>query len=173
MPLVIVFVILNVNICCNWSSQCLENVWTTLIYFVMYVENLQWKLKDSPTSRIEKAYELYFGCKVGNEDQPWVPHVCWVTCASNRKWLQGSRQSLPFAFWRQQNDHIREYYFCVNNVKGFSAKYKHGVQYPKLPSAIHQGLMTFSTFQSSQGRGQLMMKARGASQTTGMKLQSL
>ena len=80
--LFIVCVSLNVNICSIWSSQCLENVWTPLRCFVMYVEHLQWKLKDRLTPRIKKGYKLYFGCKFGDEDKLWVRHICWVTCAS-------------------------------------------------------------------------------------------
>jgi hypothetical protein len=38
--------------------------------------------------------------------------------------------------WREQKDHITPCYFCLNNVKGFYAKAKHGIQYPNLPSAI-------------------------------------
>jgi len=56
-----------------------------------------------------------------------------------RKWFQGSRQSLPFAVpmdWREQNDHIRECYFCLTNVKCFSTKSKYVVQYLNLPSTI-------------------------------------
>jgi len=91
---------LNANIRCIWSSQCLENVWTILICFVMYVENLQWKTKDRITPRIKKAYKLYFCCKFWDEDKPWAPHICWGTCASKlRKWLQNSRQSFPSAWY--------------------------------------------------------------------------
>jgi hypothetical protein len=46
---------------------------------------------------------------------------------------------MPFAVpsvWREPKDHIRDCYFCLVNVKCFSAKSKHGVQYPILPSAI-------------------------------------
>jgi len=46
---------------------------------------------------------------------------------------------MPFAVpmgWREQNDHIKECYFSLTNVKDFSAKFKHVVQYPNLPSKI-------------------------------------
>jgi hypothetical protein len=124
-------------------SKC---VWTTPICFVMYMENLQWKIKQGLTPRINKVYELYFGCKFGDEDKPWVPHFCRVTCASKRKWLQGSRPSVPFAVptvWCEQKNHIRDCYYCLTNVKYSSAKSKHVAQYPNLPSALrtvpHEG----------------------------------
>jgi hypothetical protein len=44
----------------------------------MYVENLQRNLEDSLIYRIKDVYELYFGCKVVDEDKPWILHICWV-----------------------------------------------------------------------------------------------
>jgi hypothetical protein len=89
---------------------------------------------------VKKAYELHFGCNVGDQDKPWAPHINCGTCASKiRKWLQGSRPSMPFALqtvWSEQPYHIRECDFCLTNVKGFSAKSKHGIQYPYLSLAV-------------------------------------
>jgi hypothetical protein len=57
-----------------------------------------------------------------------------------KKWLQDSQPSMPFAilvmYAPEQNDHIRACYFCLTNVRGFSAISKHGIQYLNLPSAI-------------------------------------
>jgi hypothetical protein len=81
---------------------------------------------------------------------------------------------MPFPIqtvWREQPYHIRECDFCLTNVKGFSAKSKHGIEYLNLPLAAQQSLVTVSPFQSPQVIGPLMMKARTASQTTGMELQ--
>jgi hypothetical protein len=56
------------------------------------------------TPLIEKAYELYFGCKTGDQDKPWAPHIVCANCAVYlRGWLKGS--SMPFAVpvvWREQ-----------------------------------------------------------------------
>jgi hypothetical protein len=35
------------------------------------------------TPLVKKAYDLYFGCKVGDQDRLWAPHVCCGTCARN------------------------------------------------------------------------------------------
>jgi hypothetical protein len=46
---------------------------------------------------------------------------------------------MPFGIpmiWREQMDHTTDCYFCLTNVKGFSKKNRHGIQYPNLASAI-------------------------------------
>ena len=49
------------------------------------------------TSLIEKAYYLYFGCKIGDQVKSWAPHICCNTCASNlRQWLCKKRKVMPF-----------------------------------------------------------------------------
>lgn len=111
--LFIVCVNLNANICCEWSSHCLENVWTTLICIVTYVENLQWKLKDTVLLLwLKRPTNYTLAAKSGTKDKPWAPHICCGTCASNfRKWLHGSWPSVSFAVpmvWREQKDHITD-----------------------------------------------------------------
>jgi hypothetical protein len=50
------------------------------------------------TPIVKKAYELYFGCKVGHQDKPRAPHICCGACVCMlRKWLQGSRSFFGFA----------------------------------------------------------------------------
>jgi hypothetical protein len=34
----------------------------------------------SPTKTVKKAYVLYFGYQVGDQDKSSAPHVCCVTC---------------------------------------------------------------------------------------------
>jgi len=47
------------------------------------------------TPIIKKCYELYFGCKVGDQDTSWAPHICCVKCARLRTgWVNGSHQML-------------------------------------------------------------------------------
>ena len=38
------------------------------------------------TPHVKKLYELYFGCKVGDQDKNWAPHACCVRCASSLSW---------------------------------------------------------------------------------------
>lgn len=92
------------------------------------------------TALVRKSYELYFGCKIGDQDKEWAPHICCVTCAVDlRAWLRGTRKSMPFAvpmIRREQKDHVTDCYFCLTNVSGFSSKNKKSIEYPNLPSAI-------------------------------------
>ena len=34
----------------------------------------------SLTPLVKKCYELYFGCKVGDQDKNWALHICCLTC---------------------------------------------------------------------------------------------
>ena len=38
--------------------------------------------------------------------------------------------------WRERKDHVTDCYFCLTKFKGYSAKSKHVIQYPNLPSAM-------------------------------------
>jgi hypothetical protein len=61
------------------------------------------------TPLIEKAYELYFGCKIGDQDNPWAPRIVYANCAVYlRGWLKGSQKSVAFAVpvvCREEKDH--------------------------------------------------------------------
>jgi hypothetical protein len=65
----------------------------------------------------EKAYECYFGCKVGDIDKKWAPHVCCVSRATIlREWLNNKGRSMPFALpmmWREPTDYLTDCYFCI------------------------------------------------------------
>jgi len=53
---------------------------------------------EGDDSLVKKAYELYFGYKVGDQDKGWVPKICCTSCAVNlRAWITGYRPSMPFA----------------------------------------------------------------------------
>ena len=92
------------------------------------------------TPLVKKAYELYFGCKVGDQDKMWAPHICCKICAvSLRGWVKGSRLSMPFAVpmvWREQKDHCSDCYFCLTKITGVSFKHRKSIQYPNLLSAM-------------------------------------
>ncbi|XP_029451745.1 zinc finger protein 544-like isoform X3 [Rhinatrema bivittatum] len=97
--------------------------------------------KRSITALVKRAYYLYFGCKIGDQDKSWAPHICCNTCATNlHQWLNRKRKSMPFALpmiWREPTDHIANCYFCMVPPvgKGLSKKKKWTVQYPNIPSA--------------------------------------
>lgn len=92
------------------------------------------------TAQIKKTYELYFGCKIGDQDKAWAPHTCCASCATSlRAWLKGMRPSMPFAIpmiWREQKDHVTDCYFCMTNVSGYSSKNRKLIEYPNLESAM-------------------------------------
>jgi len=91
------------------------------------------------TPLIKKCYEHYFGSKVGHQDKSLPPHFCCVTCARRlAAWTKGSL-CMPFAIpmvWREPTDHVSDCYFCLTIITGVTAKSKHTVQYPNLPSAM-------------------------------------
>ncbi|GBN10365.1 hypothetical protein AVEN_29635-1 [Araneus ventricosus] len=66
---------------------------------------------------VKKAYHLYFGCKIGDQDKYWAPHVCCRTYATTlSKWLHGKRKAMPFTariIWREPTNHIDDSYFCM------------------------------------------------------------
>ena len=46
---------------------------------------------------------------------------------------------MPFAIpmvWREPTDHVSDCYFCLTSITGVTAKSKHTVQFPNLPSAM-------------------------------------
>ncbi|XP_064117706.1 uncharacterized protein LOC135223132 [Macrobrachium nipponense] len=103
------------------------------------------------TNFVKKAYQAYFGVKLGDQDKPFAPHICCKTCAENlRDWRNKKRKCMPFGVpmvwksmpfgvpmvWREGKDHVTDSYFCMTNLKGINRKNKHNVQYPDVPSAI-------------------------------------
>ena len=84
--------------------------------------------------RVKFAYKHYFGCQVGGQDKNWAPHICCNRCRTSLLfWLDGKRKQMPFAvpmIWREQNDHISDCYFCMNNIAG-----KSKIAYPTCKSA--------------------------------------
>ena len=92
------------------------------------------------TPLIKKAYELYFGRKIGHQENSWAPHVCCASCVTLLSgWLNGKSRHMPFAvpmIWRQQKDHFTDCYFCVTKIAGITSKTKKTIKYPNLPSAV-------------------------------------
>jgi len=94
------------------------------------------------TTIVKKAYHLYFGCKIGDQDKSWAPHICCRKFATNlSQWLNGKRHAMPFAVpmvWREPSNHATDCYFCmVPPVSGgITKKKKWTIVYPNIPSAL-------------------------------------
>ena len=73
--------------------------------------------KFSVTWTIKEAYLLYFGCKVGHQNNKWAPHVCYTTCSSKlNAWVNGKGRCMPFGVpmvWRVHSNHSTDCYFCI------------------------------------------------------------
>jgi len=95
--------------------------------------------RRSFTPLLKKWYELYFGCKVGDQGKSWAPHFCWMTCArllaAWAKVLRCVSSAIPM-FWTEPTDHVADCFFCLISITGVTAKSKYTVQYTNLPSAM-------------------------------------
>lgn len=96
--------------------------------------------KKQLTSLVKKAYHFYFGCQIGDQDKAWAPKCCCNSCSRRLTgWLNGTHKSMPFAVpmvWREPQNHFNDCYFCVTNIRGFTGKSKHKIDYPDIPSAM-------------------------------------
>jgi len=90
----------------------------------------------------KKTYECYFGCKVGDQDKKWAPHVCCISCATIlREWLNNKGHSMPFALpmmWREPTELLTGSYFCIVPPlrHRITKKKKRTVSYPNISFAI-------------------------------------
>ena len=73
--------------------------------------------KCSVTPTTKKACSLYFGCKVGDQDKKWTPHVCCTTCSSKlNARANGKGRCMPFGVpmvWRVPSNHSTDCYFYM------------------------------------------------------------
>jgi len=92
------------------------------------------------TTFVKQCYHAYFGCKLGDQEKSWAPHVVCKTCVEDlRHWYKGDGKCMPFGvpmIWREPTNHVSDCYFCMTKVKGFSKKNKQKIEYPNLPSAM-------------------------------------
>lgn len=79
------------------------------------------------TALVKKAYELYFGCKVVDQDQVCTIWELWSD-------LEVNAICIPNDMARKEGS--RDCYFCLTSVSGFSAKNKKSIEYPNLLSAM-------------------------------------
>jgi len=93
----------------------------------------------STAVKMKAAYFHYFGCKVGDQEQSWAPHICCTSChTALNQWLVGKRASMPFAvpmIWREPQNHHDDCYFCCTNIAGFNKKNKGHIKYADCVSA--------------------------------------
>ena len=90
---------------------------------------------------IKKTYHLYFGCKLGDQDNKWAPHVVCKLCAIRLGgWINRKGMATPFAVtmvWSVPSNHNSDCYFCLTPVtSGMNRKKKQRIDYPNIPSAI-------------------------------------
>ena len=51
------------------------------------------------TDFVKKAYFDYFGVKLGDQDKPFAPCICFKTCVENlRDWRNSKKKSMPLPF---------------------------------------------------------------------------
>jgi len=98
--------------------------------------------RRSITPLIRKAYHLYFGCKLGDQDKKWEPHIVCKSCAIRLgAWINRKGMTMPFAVpvvWREPSNHSSDCYFCLTSpvASGMNRKKKRRIDYPNILSAI-------------------------------------
>ena len=72
----------------------------------------------------KRAYEAYFGMKLGDQDKPWAPHkVCKHCTETLRFWTQGKVNSMRFGVpmvWHEPKNHHDDCYCCIVNMSGWN-----------------------------------------------------
>ena len=70
----------------------------------------------------QRAYEVYFGMKLGVQDKSWAPHkVCKHSRETLRFWTQVKVSSMRFGVpmvWREPKNHHDNCYFCMVDMSG-------------------------------------------------------
>ena len=73
--------------------------------------------KRTITTDLRKIYGAYFGCRLGDQEKKWAPHIICSACSNGlRDWLNGRKASMPFAIpmiWRVPRIIIRTVIFVV------------------------------------------------------------
>jgi len=92
-------------------------------------------------SLIRKAYHLYFGCKLGDQDKKWGPHIVCKSCAIRLGGqINYKGMAMPFAVpvvWREPSNHSSDCYFCLTPLvaSGMNRK-RQRIDYLNISSAI-------------------------------------
>ena len=75
----------------------------------------QWR---AITPDLQKLYQLYSGCPLGDQDKDWAPHVIRTSCSNGLgDWMNKRKTTMPCAIpmtWRQPKNHVDDCYFVVS-----------------------------------------------------------
>ena len=82
-----------------------------------------------------KAYQVYFGIKLGDQDRPWSPTQSYYQkpSAYGLKVNQVSEVWVPMV-WREPKDHHDDCYFCMVNMSGWNRHEKNSWHYSDIES---------------------------------------
>ena len=83
---------------------------------------------------VKKTYLVYFGCKLGDQDKTWAPHVVCKHCTET--WDNGVKDKR--SPYRLEYPWFGENKLIISTIVIFASpkKIKGNIQYPNLPSAI-------------------------------------
>ena len=89
---------------------------------------------------LQKCYQLYCGCPLGDQDKDWAPHVPCTSCSKGLlDWMHKRKTAVSFAVsmvWQEPKNHVDDCYFCCVIVTGFSAKNKLKILHHNVNSTI-------------------------------------
>ena len=101
-------------IACTMPWNCVNSL-DNFFYICREVTFSTWKHPLTPM--VKKAYECYFGCKVGDQDREWACHICCISCATIlHEWLNNKGHSMPFALpmmLEEPTNNLTDCYFCI------------------------------------------------------------
>ena len=82
----------------------------------------------------KRAYKVYFGIKLGDQDKCWAPHkVCKQCTETLHRWTQCKATSMRFGvpmIWRKPKNHHEDCYFCMVDMNGWIQCKKKDWYYP-------------------------------------------
>jgi len=112
------------------------------LFFYVCCEVTLASRRRSITPLIKKAYHLYFGCKLGDQDMKWTQHiVCKSWAIRLGSWINRKGMAMPFAVpvvWREPSKNSSDCYFCLTPpvASGMNRKKKQRIDYPNIHTVI-------------------------------------
>ena len=87
----------------------------------------------------KKAYQAYFGIKLGDQNKRWAPHKVCKNCSETlRLWTQGKVKAMRFGVpmvWREPKNHHDDCFFCMVNMSRWNRHKKGSWYHPDIDSA--------------------------------------